>query len=1018
MRVKLSSMPDPKSVSSVTLQNLYGGLNLRDDPVNVGKSQSPDMVNLWYEDGVLRKRPGLTEVFPALGDGSTDGTTWFYDKLFNGLAVYVDGTAIRYFDPSQSTPERRTVSGTKIPDGTPHGTFFTFDERLYYKAQDVYLRLSYQGGTLSAENLLYKEGDGYMISDGVYTPIISINRNPDGSGGDGYQPENRINPNKQVWFDVDANSYAYYLPVHGCTVTKIRVDDDEVDTTGVSRTYTIAGRDVEIINEQIPDTSAEYTYLKFSVPLYVDEDGWHAQPWLNGDTSLGRNYISNVVYSNFPLPATENTAFIGGTMLHPADSIAVPPEYSTTFLNTALGMCGYDDKSRVFVNDNGKYCNVFILSPSFKVEKYNAENTEMWMSNYFRVSYNYTTGKWTTYDFTGKTNNGWHYAKNAVYATVDVYFGEQKIIAAGGPTGSHTTFTESFQDIAFRYSGLTSSDTYKLLWISANENIVVFHYLVGSNRFYVTNYDSKNEWFQGKGIRKVTIHRADISQVDVQDMTEPGKFGFYVKNIVWASENIIWNHYVPGDIILPAGGDLTDQYKKLAEIALYRAKRDYPNANITGNYAIAAKGNYVSVYVDFGMQLKEYNIETGEFKASNFVSEVYVRDDEKDKITLDTTTPATMSNKLRVTYYKENPDAMKAIADCRFSTTYGGTDAACAVLGGCSAQPNAIFWSGNGSSGVDATYFPMDQYNLCGTYQDPVTGFGKQQSALVVFQRNHTSRASYGISEIGGRKYIDLTMTTINAERGCDRPWSIALCGNNLCWMSSRYGVMYLKETSAAYENMIVNISSNVDGSTARPGALQDIRKGDESHCMGVEDGKRYYAFTGSGLYVWDYGITSVGNDGITGLSWTRHSGMEQSSIPIEAALDATPYGLFLLTKTGAVLKLDPNAKDDLGTPIPCRYTTPMQNFDGYYRLRNITKAIVSLRIPETGTVDIGYRGESIHTEQAVMLRGQPLPTPVILRPRGLHVSHFQMSVSTDGSDGGIEIMGVTILHTAQGNTK
>ena len=62
MRVKLSRMPDPKSLSSISLGNLYGGLNLRDDPVNVAKSQSPDMLNLWYEDGVLKKRPGIVQV--------------------------------------------------------------------------------------------------------------------------------------------------------------------------------------------------------------------------------------------------------------------------------------------------------------------------------------------------------------------------------------------------------------------------------------------------------------------------------------------------------------------------------------------------------------------------------------------------------------------------------------------------------------------------------------------------------------------------------------------------------------------------------------------------------------------------------------------------------------------------------------------------------------------------------------------------------------------------------------------
>lgn len=251
MRVKLSSMPDPKSLSSISLSNLYGGLNLRDDPVNVAKSQSPDMLNLWYEDGVLKKRPGITQLFDASDAEQDGGMIWFYDKLFNGFVVYVDGTAIRYFDPSAETPERKTVSGTKIPAGTPHGTFFSFDERLYYKASGVYIRLSYKDGALSAENILYKSGTGYEISESVYTPIIAINRNPDGSGGDSYQPENRINPKKEVWFDIDKSSYDYYLPVHGCQVNKIRLGNLEVETTGSNRHFTLGGWDVDIYNEDI-----------------------------------------------------------------------------------------------------------------------------------------------------------------------------------------------------------------------------------------------------------------------------------------------------------------------------------------------------------------------------------------------------------------------------------------------------------------------------------------------------------------------------------------------------------------------------------------------------------------------------------------------------------------------------------------------------------------------------------------------------------------------------------------------
>lgn len=1020
MRVKLSSMPDPKSLSSVQLSNLWGGLNLRDDPVNIPSYQSPNLYNMWYQDGVLRKRPGLKAVLSGTDTDRASGQVWFYNQLFNGLVVYVDGSYIRYFDPADSDPVRKTVSGTKIPANNPHGTFFAFDERLYYKAKDVYLRLSYADGALAAENILYKGSAGYYTSDAVYTPIIAINRNPDGSGGDLYQPENRINPKKEVWFDIDKTSYDYYLPVHGCRVNKIRVGDSEIATTSSTRTFALDGRTITIYDEDIPDTSSNYTRIHFSVPLYINKEQWSDQTWV-GSTSLGWNYLPNVTYSNFSLKATENTEFKGGTMLHPADSGGVPHEYSATLLDRALALCPYTDKSKVFVFDNGIWCNIFILSPSFSVQKYNPDNTEMWMYGYFRVAYEYAKDEWTTYDFSGKSNNGWHYAKNAIYSTVDVYYGDTKIVSKGGPIGEHTTFTESYSSLALKYSGLTSSDTYKLLWISQNSDIVVFHYLVGSSRFYITNYHPDNGWFQGKGIRKVTIHRNNLSKVDVEDMSEPGPYGFFIKNIVWASEDIVWNEYVPGDKLLYATGTLSEADQRLVEIAKYLAKQKYSYPGYTGKFAIAKSGKYTSIYLDCGMEVKSYNLKTGEFKASDFISMVYTANDVTEGISLDLSTPASMSNQLKVTYTKDNDEAMKAIADCRFSVSYGGTDAVCVVMGRCDAQPNAIFWSGNGSYGIDATYFPMDQYNLCGTYQDPITGFGKQQSALIVFQEHHTSKASYGITEISGRKYIDLTMSTINAERGCDRPWSVALCGNNLVWMNSKYGVMYLKDTSASYENMIVSISGNVNGGVSRTGMLHDISSSSQDYCVGAEDGTRYYAFTEHALYVWDYSLSSVG-DGIKSLSWTRHSTLHSDAAPSnpspQAIVDAAPYGVYVMARTGRILKFDRATETDAGYAIETTYTTPLQDFGGYYRLCNVVKVILNVRAQKEGIVQISYGGESMDSKQQIRAMVKLQPTPIILKPRGLHLHHFQLSIDTAGSGGALEIMGITILYNTQGLSK
>jgi hypothetical protein len=1044
MRVKLGDMPDPKKQGTITLQNLFGGLNLHEDPTHVSASQSPDMLNMWYRDGMLKKRAGQTKVFNPVAGGT--GTVWFYDKLFHGLVVYAAGTSICYFNPSATSSGVKKVSGITLPSSTGHGTFFAFDEHLYYKAWGIYVRLSYSNGTLTGERILWQNGSGYSIAEDVYTPVIIINRNPDGTGGDLYQPENRINPKKTVWFDVDNSSYDYYLPVHGCRVTQVQVEDTVVDTSDTStRTFAIGGRNVQIIDENIPDSSTKFTRLKFDVPLHVDETGWTAKGWI-GTTSQGSNFLPNIKYSNFNIPATANTTFKNGVMLRRGDSASPPSEYTSSFLGLALSKCPYSDKSKRFAFDNGTWFNLFILSPTFKVVKYQSSNTEMWMTNYFRVSYHYPTNKWTTYDMMGRTNEGWHYAQNCIYSTVDVYYGSTKIISTQTTPTDGSTILESYSSLAEAHGGLTNVD-HELIWISANTDLIVFHYLVGDNQFYVTHYDATNGFFKCKAIRQVTIHRNNPRQVDYKDILVPGTYGHLVKNIVWASRDLVYNSYVPGDVIKGASGTLTSRYQKLAEIALYRARRDFPNANITGNYAIAENGKYVTIYIDAGMELKYYDLKTGEFKASNWIQEGFVMNEEYEDITLNITTPAALSNKLRVTYTKDNPDAMKAIADCRFATSFGGSDAVCVVLGRCDKQPNAIFWSGNGSYGVDATYFPMDQYNLCGAYQDPVTGFGKQQNVLVVFQSHHVAKATYRIEETNGRKFIDLPLSTINTERGCDMPWSIALCGNNLVWMHSKHGVMFLRDATAAYENMIVVISENVNGNAARPGLLQDLRTCGEYEAVGAEDGQRYYAFVKDKLWVWDYTISSV-SDGISSLSWSRHS-----PFSAEAVVEADTGTVWFANSSGQISKINEDATTDFGATIPCHYRTPTQTFGGYGRVRTVNRAVLSILNNPDGPIAVEYGGEGQGrwrdgysyldriTSEITTLSGDTIVSkagksiviktagrynpdvpesgefwmPLVLKPRGVRVNNFWLEISAEG---GLAINQINIAYTTHSLTK
>ena len=58
--VRLSNLPAPSAERICNIPSLAGGLNIHDDPVRLAEDQSPELVNLWWKDGLLRSRPSLT----------------------------------------------------------------------------------------------------------------------------------------------------------------------------------------------------------------------------------------------------------------------------------------------------------------------------------------------------------------------------------------------------------------------------------------------------------------------------------------------------------------------------------------------------------------------------------------------------------------------------------------------------------------------------------------------------------------------------------------------------------------------------------------------------------------------------------------------------------------------------------------------------------------------------------------------------------------------------------------------
>ena len=250
----------------------------------------------------------------------------------------------------------------------------------------------------------------------------------------------------------------------------------------------------------------------------------------------------------------------------------------------------------------------------------------------------------------------------------------------------------------------------------------------------------------------------------------------------------------------------------------------------------------------------------------------YTVDTETGVVSFFTAPPVSdppVNNTVEIWYRKANPDAYSSILDCTAAAVFGGAQGLCVVMGGCASQPNAYFWSGNNGLVMDPTYFPMDQYNLAGDADAPITAFGRQQNMLVIFQPGAMGRAAFGMTEVGGLTKITMDYTRISAAVGCDLPGSVQLVGNNLVWASRRHGVCRLRDTSAANENNVQILSRKIHGEPGRPGLLRALYEAETQRVRSVNTGRRYLLVLGDHAYEWNHERSTPEEP-----AWFYHTGL------------------------------------------------------------------------------------------------------------------------------------------------
>lgn len=392
------------------------------------------------------------------------------------------------------------------------------------------------------------------------------------------------------------------------------------------------------------------------------------------------------------------------------------------------------------------------------------------------------------------------------------------------------------------------------------------------------------------------------------------------------------------------------------------------------------------------------------------------------KVAPPVTTPAT-NNTVEITYSKANADALKSIMDCPYATVYGSNSAVSIVLGGCTAQPNVFFWSGNDTVGMNAGYWPMSFYNLAGDAEESITGFGKQYGELIILNERSVGKSAFDIETVDDRDAIALTYVAINDKIGCDLPWTIQLIDNNIVFCNTSGGVYILRDSSAAYENNIECVSSNVNGTNQRPGLLRDVRLSDANLVCGFDDDNRYWLCANSHVYFWDYQLSTWKDP-----SWFYAT--EVRGVAYFRSVDTAYH----LDESGRVTRFE-RCFSDYNGPIEKLYQFPPQNFGTYDRLKDVLYCIFAVRSDTDTEVHIQYQTDYETRDDPTNIKSmswrlaprnlayrclsvQKFTHVARRRPGCRHVRHFAMRLSNNTAAQDLAILSAQIYYRYTGRDR
>lgn len=258
------------------LNNLSGGLNVRLPDTLINASEQSDILNMWFSDGALVKRPSISEKFTMAGfhptDAQKDGKRLFMSFVYNKNSATVSGALVGE-DGSFTVLNSLVIPAETNSMGVTTHVYSCFP---FSGRDEIYLAtgLKNENDEFYGGRVYILSGNGFILlsDDKIYAPLIMINGKGNmyydlpASDNTVYAPSssfegvNLLTRRVRVQYTTDGKSYLFPL-----TMPRMPGTDIKVRLTGSFGTGSYDTMEVTLPDgtpTQMPGASGVYCWLR------------------------------------------------------------------------------------------------------------------------------------------------------------------------------------------------------------------------------------------------------------------------------------------------------------------------------------------------------------------------------------------------------------------------------------------------------------------------------------------------------------------------------------------------------------------------------------------------------------------------------------------------------------------------------------------------------------------------------------------------------------------------------------